>query len=163
VGRRTPLLLGILLVTGLGAPEPARAQGQVRPVIILDRRDLVFGNVFVGVPRVISRLDPTNSAFYRVQGQPGAEISFTFALPAHLTSAAGVDMTIEFAAGDAAFAPDANQAGSVPFDPQVPFTARLSADGRAYVWLGGTVRPGPNQPAAFYEAGVVLTVAYTGN
>lgn len=163
VGCRVTLMLGILLVACLSAAENALAQGQGRPVIILDRRDLAFGNVFAGVPRRISRFDPANSAFYRVQGLPGAEVSLTFTLPANLTSAAGIDMTVEFAAADAGFALDANQAGAVPFDPQVPLTARLSANGRAYIWLGGTVRPGPNQPAALYEAGVVLTVAYTGN
>lgn len=127
------------------------------------RRDLTFGSVFAGVPTTVSRLDPGNSGFYRIQGRPGAEVSITFTLPPTLSSPNGTNMTVEFDAGDAGFAQDQNQPASMGFDPNATFTGHLGADGRAYVWIGGTVRPGPNQPAGDYEAGVVLTVSYTGN
>jgi hypothetical protein len=131
--------------------------------IVQPRRDLGIGIVLAGVPKSISRLDPANSGMYRVQGRRNSEITLTFTLPSQLVSASGQTLPIEFAAGDAGFSQDQDQGTSVPFDPHVPFTVRLSPDGAAWVWLGGTARPDPSQAAGYYEEAVVLTAAYTGN
>jgi len=127
------------------------------------RRDLTFEIVFPGVPKQVSRMDASNSGMYRVQGRRNTEVSLTFTLPPNLLSASGQTLPVDFAAGDAGFSQDADQSASVGFDPNVPFVVRLSPDGTAWVWLGGTARPGPAQAADFYESGVVLAAAYTGN
>lgn len=158
---RTPILALLLIATG-GVTAELRAQGG-RPVIVRPQRDLTFGDVFAGVPKPVLRQDPVASGVYRVQGRPGAEITLTFTLPSTLLSASGQSIPIEFGPDDAGYADDQNQVTAVGFDPGAPFTTRLNADGRGYVWLGGTVRPGANQAAGFYEADVVLSVAYTGN
>jgi hypothetical protein len=154
--------LATLLLLSWGSVSELFAQ-RGRPALVHRRRDLSAGDVFAGVPKSISRLDPANTGLYRIMGRPDAEISLSFTLPSDLLSASGQTMTIDFAADDAGLGYDQNQAASVPFDPQAPLTVRLDADGRIYVWLGGTVRPGAVQAAGYYEATVVLTAAYTGN
>ena len=161
---RTPILLAIFVLATSGYVSEVSAQvGRGRPVIVRPRRDLAAGDIFAGLPKTVSRLDAANSGLYRIQGRPGAEISLQFTLPSELTSASGATLTIEFATGDAGYGDDQNQAAAVGFDPHAPFTARLGTDGRAYVWLGCTVRPVAGQPPGYYEAGVVLTANYTGN
>lgn len=161
---RIPILLGILaLLSWSHAPEVRAQVGRGRPVIVRPRRDLSAGDIFAGVPKTVSRLDPANSGLYRIQGRPGAEISLHFTLPSQLTSATGTTLTIEFAPGDAGIADVQNQPASVGFDPHTPLTVRLGTDGRAYVWLGGTVQPTAAQAPGYYEAAVVLTADYTGN
>jgi len=161
---RTPILLAILVLLAWGLAPAVLAQvGHGRPVIVRPRRDLSAGDIFAGVPKTISRLDPANSGLYRIQGRPGAEISLYFTLPNELSSASGAMLAIEFAVGDAGIADDQTQAASVAFDPHAPLTIRLGRDGRAFVWLGGTVRPTGAQAPGYYEAAVVLTADYTGN
>ncbi len=159
---RTPVLLATLLLLSWGSVSELFAQ-RGRPVLVHRRRDLSAGDVFAGVPKSISRLDPANTGLYRIMGRPDAEISLSFTLPSDLLSASGRTMTIEFAADDAGLGYDQNQAASVSFDPQAPLTTRLDSDGRIYIWLGGTVRPGAAQAPGYYEATVVLTASYTGN
>lgn len=159
-----PILFAILaLVSCIHAPELRAQVGRGRPVIVRPKRDLSAGDIFAGVPKTVSRLDPANSGLYRIQGRPGAEISLYFTLPGQLSSATGATLTIEFAPGDAGIADEQNQPASVGFDPHTPLTFRLGRDGRAYIWLGGTVQPTVAQPPGYYEAAVVLTADYTGN
>jgi hypothetical protein len=161
---RIPILLAILALLSWGnAPAVLAQVGHGRPVIVRPRRDLSAGDIFAGVPKPVSRLDPANSGLYRIQGRPGAEISLYFTLPSELSSSSGATLTIEFAPGDAGIADDQNQLASVAFDPHAPLTVRLGRDGRAFVWLGGTVRPAAAQAPGYYEASVVLTADYTGS
>ena len=158
---RVPAFLGVfLLFCCFGTPE-LQAQGG-RPGV-QPRRDLAFGDVFAGLPKTISPLDPSNSGMYRIQGRRNTEIMLSFSLPINLVSVQGQTLTVDFVFGDAGFSQDQDQAGATPFDPNVPFTVRLNPDGRAYVWLGGTSRPTSGQQASYYEADVVLTATYTGN
>lgn len=156
-------ILAVLLISASGVTAELLAQGRGRPVIVRPQRDLSFGDVFAGVPKSVVRQDPAASGVYRVQGRPGAEITLTFTLPTTLPSTGGQSIPIEFGPDDAGYADDQNQVTAIGFDPGAPFTARLDADGRGYVWLGGTVQPGANQASGYYEADVVLSVAYTGN
>ena len=149
-----------LAVLSVGLAEPLRAQ---QPLNVIPRRDLDFGDVFAGVARSVSRLDPGSSGMYEVRGARNAEVTFTFTLPDALLSSGGQTLPIQFGPDDAGFSQTPNQQSSVGFDPRVGFTARLSRRGRAFLWLGGTVLPAPNQAPGVYQAPVTLTVEYTGN
>ncbi len=151
----------LLLVSWATATELHAQRG--RPIIVQPRRDLLAGDVFAGIPKSVSRLDPANSGLYRILGRRNAEVTIVFTLPPNLRSATGDDLPIQFGPTDAGFSWLQDQSTSVPFDPQVPYTVRLDAQGRAYVWLGGTVIPSATQPAGYYESDVVLTASYTGN
>lgn len=155
------LLLATLALWAAASPAALRAQ---QPLELEGERGLIFGTVFPGVPKAVSRLDPANSGqFSVVAGQAGAEVLFTFTLPSTLLAAGGQTLTVEFGLNDGGFAQTNVQSSSVGFDPRVPYTNRLHpANGRAFVWLGGTARPVSTQAAGLYQATVTLTVAYTG-
>lgn len=157
--REVPVLLAAALTLILDAGVLA-AQA---PLSVTPRRDLEFGDVIAGFPTSISRLDNASSGWYEVVGQRSAEVAFTFTLPADLVGIAGALLPIEFGADDGGFGTVPAPASQVGFDPRVPLTRFLSNSGRAYLWLGGTVRPAANQASGAYQAPVTLTVAYTGN
>lgn len=156
-------VLVLLAALALGsAADPLLILGQA-PLSAQPRRDLDFGDVIAGIPTSVSRLDTQRSGMYELRGQRNAEVSLTFTLPAALTGVAGAILPIEFGPDDAGFGQFPAQGTSTGFDPRVSFTGTLSAAGRAYVWLGGTVRPAPSQASGPYQSPVTLTVAYTGN
>ena len=64
---------------------------------------------------------------------------------------------------DGGIATDRTVGGTQSFDPNLSVTVVLPNNGKAYVYLGGTVRPGPQQPIGAYSATITLTAAYTGN
>jgi hypothetical protein len=147
-------LFSLILPSVLGAQQPISVQ---------PRRDLSFGDVIAGFPTTVSRLDNANSGWYEIRGERQAEVVLTFALPSDLVGILGATLPIEFGANDGGVASVPAPGSQVGFDPRVPLTRELSASGRAFVWLGGTVRPATNQASGLYQAPVTLTVAYTGN
>lgn len=159
--RRFPIYLAALFwLATAGAPFDLRAQ---QPLSVQPQRNLDFGDVIAGIPTSVSRLDNQRSGMYEVRGQRNAEVALTFTLPPDLVGVGGATMPVEFGADDAGFSRVPAQGNSVGFDPRVSFSSRLSASGRGYVWLGGTVRPARNQASGAYRAPVTLTVGYTGN
>ncbi|MBI4513032.1 MAG: DUF4402 domain-containing protein [Gemmatimonadetes bacterium] len=150
----------LLVVWAAAAPPAAQAQ---RPLQVRPLRDLLFGDVFPGVSKGVSRLDPTNSGHLEVRGEGGREVVFTFTLPAALVAGGGQTLAVSFGTDDGGFAETNVQASSVGFDPRVPYTNRFAANNRAFVWLGGIVLPAGAQTPGPYSATVTLTVAYTGN
>jgi hypothetical protein len=127
-----------------------------------DLRPLDFGDVFPGVNKSIGFGDGT-SGKWQIAGESGAEVQMTFTLPANLSDGTN-NLPISFGATDAAYF-DSDAVGSaVPFDPNGGSTEFLNGtSGDGFVWLGGTVAPGPGQPAGGYSATVSLDVVYTGN
>jgi hypothetical protein len=127
-----------------------------------DARALDFGDVFPGVAKSITPAAGT-SGLWQIAGNANAEVQMAFTLPTDLSDGTN-NMPISFGATDAAYH-DANVIGSaVSFDPSGTYTDRLEATtGDGFVWLGGTVNPGPVQPAGNYSATVSLDVVYTGN
>lgn len=157
--RGVPVLLAAALSLVLDAGVLAAQQ----PLSVQPRRDLSFGDVIAGFPTSVSRLDNASSGWYEVRGERNAEVELTFTLPSNLVGIAGATLPIEFGPDDGGFATVPARSSQVGFDPRVPLTRPLSGSGRAYLWLGGTVRPAGNQASGFYQAAVTLTVAYTGN
>jgi hypothetical protein len=80
-----------------------------------------------------------------------------------MLSTTGVQLPLEFGASDGGVSPEGTIASSTAFDPRVPLLARLSQQGRVYIFLGGSVLPAQTQPATIYTATIVLTASYTGN
>jgi len=146
--------------TGLAA-APLAAQG--RPLSAFGQQDLNFGALIPGVPVTISRFDPANAGQFEVRGARGTEVQLELTLPDHLTGGAGDLLPLEFTSADGGIATDRTVGGTHSFDPRLPATVILPGNGRAYVYLGGTVRPATNQAIGPYGATITLTVAYTGN
>ena len=126
--------------------------------------DLIFGNVFPGIPRTITKYSVGSAAEFHVAGTSGAEISIQFALPTYMHGS-GFNIEMIFFETDCSIDTLASPSQTSPlFDNLNPWTTlvyRLGSAGLT-LWLGGTAIPKVVQPPGSYTATIVLTVAYTG-
>jgi hypothetical protein len=127
--------------------------------------NLVFGNVFPGIPKSVPKTDAGAAAEFFVSGVAGNEVSIQFTLPTYM-NAGGLNMQLVFSQTDCAMDSSATPSQGSPgynnLDPWHPITYRLGSAGLT-IWLGGTAIPKLNQPSGGYSATLVLTVTYTGN
>lgn len=151
-----PWLAVIVLLSGV---TPATAQN------ITVTNNLVFGNIFPGIPKSIPKTDAGTAAEFFVSGVAGNEVSIEFTLPRYMNDG-GWNMQLVFSETDCAMdssaAPSQGSPGNNNLDPWHSITYRLGSAGLT-IWLGGTVIPKLNQPPGDYAGTIVLTVTYTGN
>jgi len=155
--------LVVALALGISATA-AQAQGRStrgRPLSVFGRQTLNFGTIFPGIPTTISRTDALNAGEFEVRGQKDTQVQIDLTLPPALTFGAQ-SLPLQFGPGDGGYSPSGTIAAATVFDPRVQLVTTLSANGRLYLYLGGTVLPGPQQRSGAYAATIVLTVAYTG-
>src|SRR2546425_3109814 len=138
-------LLPLLLVLLSGT---TRLNAQGRPLTVSGVRSLVFGAVFPGVPRTISRTDPANSGQFDLTGANNNQALLTFTLPLVMTGPVGATLPLSFASSDAGYSSTQAIGSQVAFDPKQPFLATLNKNGRGSVFIGGTGQPGAPQRAA---------------
>ncbi|HSH00390.1 MAG TPA: hypothetical protein VLB27_10090, partial [candidate division Zixibacteria bacterium] len=105
--------------------------------------DLVFGAVFPGIPKTITKRTAGGAAEFLITGTPGAEITLDFTLPTYMNNA-GNNMQMIFSETDCALDSSATPDQSAPTlddqDPWHTITYRLGSNGLTS-WLGGTVVP----------------------
>jgi hypothetical protein len=127
--------------------------------------NLVFGEVFPGIPKVIDKAAAGSAAEFHVAGTAGSEVSLDFALPTYMNQS-GFNMQVIFrqtdCAVDSSATPDQSNPGYDDLNPWHTITYSLGLNGLT-VWLGGTVVPRLNQINGAYTGLIVLTVTYTGN
>ncbi len=127
--------------------------------------NLLFGNVFPGIPKTITKYTAGAAAEFLVTGTAGSEISIDFTLPTYM-SQSGFNMQMIFTETDCSFDARATPSQSAPEwddqDPWVTLYDRLGSSGLT-IWLGGTIVPKLYQRSGAYSASIVLTVAYTGS
>ncbi len=150
--RRALWFLAVLMLLGL----PLQSQG--RPLTVTGVRNLTFGTVLPGVPRVVLRTDPANSGEFEIRGPNRGRVLLAFVLPVAMTGPAGALMPLTFGASDAGYSQTRTIGSQVGFDPKQPFTADLPANGRAAVFIGATANPVTNQRAGAYRGTLTLTV-----
>lgn len=128
-----------------------------QPINVTGARDLAFGNVFPGVNKSIPVTDP-NSGRWDVAGQANANVQLTFNLPATLSDGTNTMPIGTYAAHhNTSNAPT----GGTDFTPSAaPANATLSGTGGLFVFIGATVSPATNQPAATYSGLLSMTVVY---
>ena len=134
--------------------------------LITVNNDLVFGAVFPGIPKTISKYTAGAAAEFHVSGTIGKEVSIDFTLPTKIVSAAGIQYQMIFSQTSAATDSRNNPDQSNPLkDNQNPWHTILDILGPngLTIWLGGQVVPKLNQSPGSYTAIITLTVAYTGN
>lgn len=126
--------------------------------------DLVFGDMFPGVPKTISKYTAGAAAEFNVRGTNGAEVSIQFTLPTKMTKI-GVSIQMIFFNTDCSIdtRPNPNQASPLHdnLNPWQTHLYRIGPQGIT-IYLGGTVVPRIVQPPGAYTADITLTVAYTG-
>ena len=152
-------LTGTVAVHGQGVNGSITATAQVQtPISVTGTQNLAFGNVFPGVAKAVAYTDAANAGKFSVAGQASTPVTYSFTLPANLTSAgnnlpigswAGYENTANSTSGGTAITPSGT-----------PTTSTLSAGGGLFFFLGATVTPPNNLPAGSYSGTVTLTVSY---
>jgi len=158
------LPFALLCLLGLGAiPASLSGQGPNAPQI-KKTEDMEFGDVLAGASY---RLDPLvdGAGSFEVDGSGGAEVLLVFILPLELVGPGGSTVPISFGDADGILSPEKKEPESGGrFDPRIPITyISPNNNGKAYVWLGGTVSPGFSVRAGEYEGTIVIEASYTGN
>ena len=150
-----------LLIVGPGLLSAAGLSAQSITV----NNDLVFGDMFPGIPKTISKNAAGSAAEFYISGTAGAEVTVEFTLPTYMNSG-GFNMQMVFTDADCAMdssaTPDQSNPGNDDLDPWHTIPSRLGFNGLT-VWLGGMVIPKVVQYPGDYNATIVLTVTYTGN
>ena len=136
------------------------ARGQTAAV----NNNLVFGDVFPGIPKQIDQHTAGAAAEFVITGTAGNDVTLDFTLPTYMNDG-GLNMQLIFTetccALDSSATPDQSNPGLDNLDPWHTITYTLGLNGLT-VWLGGTVVPKLNQVSGSYSAQIVLTVAYSG-
>jgi hypothetical protein len=153
------VLAGVVTAQAQGVNGSITATAQVQtPITVTGTQNLSFGNVFPGVAKAVAYTDATNAGKFSVAGQGSTPVTYSFTLPANLTSAGnnlpigswlGYENTVNSTSGGSAITPSGT-----------PATSTLSAGGALFLFLGATVTPPANLPAGAYSGTVTLTVSY---
>lgn len=159
--RRAWVIAVSLAALSVAAPNQPLA-GQSAQLVAVGNQDLRFGLVLPGLASSITRFDAVNAGKFEIRGQRRVEVHIEFTLPLALVNGTGATLPLLFAADDGGFSATPAIGSSQAFDPHQPLVTSLSASGRLYVSLGGTVRPTSLQQFGVYQATITMTVAYTG-
>jgi hypothetical protein len=153
------LLAGTVSVQGQGVNGSISATAQVQtPITVTGTQPLTFGNVFPGAAKAVAYTDAANAGKFSVAGQGSTPVTYSFTLPANLTSA-GNNLPIGSWLGYEN-ATNSTSGGSTITPSASPTTATLSGSGALFFFVGATVTPPANQPAGSYTGTVTLTVSY---
>ena len=127
--------------------------------------DLLFGDIFAGVPTTILKTTSASAAEFTVTGTPDDELTLTFDLPTYL-STTGANMPVFFSNTDCAIdstnPPNQSNPSGDDLNPHEVQTYRFGSTGQLMVWLGGKLVPGLVQKAGNYSATIRLTAVLTG-
>ena len=127
--------------------------------------DLVFGSVFPGIPKTITKYTAGSACEFQITGTAGDEITIDFDLPRYM-NVSGYNMQMIFNETDCSIDTSASPDQSDPefddLDPWHTLTYRLGSSGMT-IWMGGRVVPALRQQQGSYTASIVITVQYTGN
>lgn len=156
-GVTAPSLLVLVVCLGLVIASEGVAQ------TITINNDLVYGNIFPGIPKTIDKASAGSAAEFHVAGVAGDELTVDFTLPTYM-SQSGFNMQMIFrdtdCAMDSSATPDQSSPGLDDQDPWHTITYNLGLNGLT-IWLGGVLVPAIGQKNGAYSASIVLTVAYT--
>lgn len=134
-----------------------------RPLVVVARKDLRFGNVHPGIASRILTTDVRYAGLFEINGSKRKTVRIEFHLPESLTSDDGHDLQVSFGPGDGSVADDRGRFHGAGFDPNQPIVATLGPNGKLYIKLGGTVHPVTGQPGGSYRATIFLSVYDLGS
>jgi hypothetical protein len=153
------VLAGIVSGQAQGVNGSIQATAQVQtPITVTGTQNLSFGNVFPGIAKAVAYTDVVNAGRFSVAGQASTPVTYSFTLPANLTSG-GNNLPIGSWLGYEN-ATNSTTGGSAIVPSGTPTTATLSVGGALFFFVGATVTPPANQPAGSYTGTVTLTVSY---
>src|SRR5689334_15804658 len=92
--RKVPFAVLALLLTAVAGASAQGVNGSISataqvqtPITVTGTQDLSFGNVFPGVAKAVAYTDAANAGKFSVAGQASTPVTYSFTLPANLTSA----------------------------------------------------------------------------
>ncbi len=151
----------VLLIALVVLHSPAEVSAQNITV----NNNLVFGTIFPGIPKTITKRIAGAAAEFLISGTAGLELTIDLTLPTFMNNA-GNNMQLVFQETDAALDSSSTPDQAAPsldnIDPWHTITYRLGSNGIT-LWLGGMAIPKLNQGSGSYTAVIVMTVVYTGN
>jgi hypothetical protein len=170
-------LPALALACAFARPEAARAQvtGSITAIADVNNTalsvatlaELTFGTVVPGSPITVDPSTSTVAGKFELHGARNAQFNATFTLPTVLQAGAGgPTMPVTFGSGAGCHYNRDQQNRCVAFDPSTPLVQRLRnnppPNDSYFVWIGGTVSPGPTQSAGVYQGTITITAVYTG-
>ncbi len=129
--------------------------------------DLAFGTVVPGTPVTVNPRTSTAAGKFVLHGARNAQFSATFTLPGVLQAGVGgPTMPIAFGATAGCHDNRDRQNQCTLWNPSTPLVQRIRntppPNDTYFVWIGGTVSPGPTQGPGVYQGTITITAAYTG-
>jgi hypothetical protein len=121
---------------------------------IAKNKDLDFGKVAQGVGAVAIAPDNTKAVKFTITGEPSESIKVTFTSPANLVSGSN---TLPFTSNVKANTADVVASAAALTSGS---NMDLGSDGKAYVYLGGSINVGSTQPRGSYTGTFAINVEY---
>lgn len=130
---------------------------------IIERGNLIFGEqIFPGVDETVAYTD-AEAASFEIEGDSGAEVRVTFQLPFDLNLDSNT-LSVTYGSISAGYhIQELGQSTATAFDPKEGVTTSLGADGKLFIWLGGTIHPSHTQQKGTYIGDIILEAEYTSN
>ncbi len=153
-----------LTVTGTGIDESADvdAIGDITgltPIAATGINDLDFGPVLSDGGTYAPAILAADAGRWEISGEPGANVTVDFTLPAALSNVPGDLIPLTFGANDGLIW-DPFPASYSTFDPRVTHNDVIDATGMLVVGITGLITPPIGVPPGPYSATITLTVAY---
>ncbi len=152
-----------LLSAGLFFPAFSTA---ATSITVQPLQSLSFGNVAAGSSKTILVSDAANAGEYLIVVTPSSKgdynVELAFGSPAILTTGRST-LTVSFGSNSAAWNTTNSLSGSTTFNPSTPYTIQTRFKGSItlYVWISGSVSPGPGQQTGNYSGPITLSVTST--
>src|SRR5260370_38031602 len=112
------------MAQGQAVTGSIKATPQVQtPITVTGTQNLAFGNVFPGIAKAVAYSDVTNGGHFSVAGQASTPVTYSFTLPANLTSG-GNNLPIGSWLGDGD-TPNSASGGPAVTPPRTPPSSTL--------------------------------------
>jgi Membrane carboxypeptidase/penicillin-binding protein len=138
----------------------------VTPLTVTKVTDIVYGNVYPGLDKIISGSVNSNlMGKFTVSGFSGATVYISFSLPTSLAgsgTAAGFTLPIDTWNGYQGVGATQNTGGAV-FTPSVSNSSIVLGASASNVFVGATVHPTYTQVAGPYTGTITMTTVYSGS
>ena len=124
-------------------------------ITVTGAQDLLFGNVFPGVPKTVG---VAAGGRFDLLGQASTPVQVAFTLPTNLVNGTN---NLPIGTWTGCTNPTTSPAGCTSFTPSgTATTTGFSAAGAVSVFVGATVTPAAAQPAGTYTGTITLTANY---
>ena len=161
-------LVGLLGVSAVTAPAAAQTTATasisalayvsgIAPLTAAGVNDLNFGIATAGTPKTPGS-PAADAGRFNISGEPGANVTVSFALPTVLTGGGGATIPITFSSTDGLLW--ATFPGIfTTFDPNASFATPL-VGGSLIIGISGTVSPPVGSTTGNYSGTIAMTVSY---